>query len=180
MVVTLQALDPIFVDFYLPQQSLAEIRMGQKAPVQVDTFRGRIFPAVISAISPKLDQASRMAQIRATIANPAHLLLPGMFATVTVDAGEARQAVTIPNAAVVYNPYGSTVFVLDHGHPPVVHQAVIKTGQTRGDQVEVLDGLKVGDVVVTAGQIKLHEGSAISVNNTVQPTNEAAPNPAEE
>jgi membrane fusion protein (multidrug efflux system) len=103
-----------------------------------------------------------------------------MFATVNTSAGAARRAVTVPNTAIVYNPYGSAVFLVDHANPPTVHQTLVKTGQTRGDQVEVLSGLKTGDIIVTSGQIKLHDGSAIAVNNSVQPANEAAPTPADE
>ncbi len=177
MIVTLQALDPIYVDFYVPQQALGAIRMGQAASLRVDTFPGRVFSARVSAISPKLDGASRMAQIRATVANPDHGLLPGMFGTVRVDAGAARQALTVPNAAVIYNPYGSAVFVVRSGS---VHQALVKTGETRGNQVEIVAGLKAGEVIVTAGQIKLHDGSPVTINNTVQPSDEAAPQPMEE
>ena len=126
MIVTLQALDPIYVDFYVPQQALGAIRIGQAANLRVDTFPGHVFGARVSAISPKLDPASRMAQIRATVANPDHGLLPGMFGTVTVAAGAPRQALTAPNAAVIYNPYGSAVFVVRKG---AVHQALIKTGR---------------------------------------------------
>ena len=177
MIVTLQALDPIYVDFYVPQQALASIRLGQVALLSVDTFPGKVFRAQVTAISPKLDPASRMAQIRATVANPDHGLLPGMFGTVHVDAGHARQALTVPNAAVIYNPYGSAVFVV---HGGTVHQTLVKTGATRGDQVEIVAGLKAGEEIVTAGQIKLHDGSPIKVNNTVQPSDEAAPHPVEE
>jgi membrane fusion protein (multidrug efflux system) len=179
-VVTLQALDPIFVDFYVPQQALASVTTGEAASLRVDTYPGRHFTAHVTAISPKLDQASRMAQIRATIANPDHALLPGMFATVTLGAGPAEKIVTVPNAAIVYNPYGSAVFVVSHATPPTVHQTLVTTGRTRGDQVQVLAGLAAGDTIVTSGQIKLHDGSAIAVNNTVQPADGAAPHPVEE
>jgi membrane fusion protein (multidrug efflux system) len=179
-VVTLQALDPIFVDFYVPQQALATVRPGETASLHVDTYPNRAFTAQVIAISPKLDQASRMAQIRATIANPDQALLPGMFASVTVAAGPAHMAVTVPNAAVIYNPYGSAVFVVDHAKPPVVHQTLITTGETRGDQVQVLAGLKPGEEIVTSGQIKLHDGSQIAINNAVQPSDAAAPHPVEE
>jgi membrane fusion protein (multidrug efflux system) len=177
MIVTLQALDPIYVDFYLPQQALGAIRIGQVATLRVDTYPGRVFSAHVSAISPKLDPASRMAQIRATVANPDHGLLPGMFGTVRVDAGMARQALTAPNTAIIYNPYGSAVFVVKAGS---VHQTLVRTGATRGDQVEIVDGLKAGDEIVTSGQIKLHDGSPVSINNAVQPSDEAAPHPVEE
>jgi membrane fusion protein (multidrug efflux system) len=179
-IVTLQALDPIFVDFYVPQQALASLTPNEEASLRIDTFPGRTFTARVTAISPKLDQASRMAQIRATIANPDHALLPGMFASVTVHAGPAVKAVTVPNAAVIYNPYGSAVFVVSAAKPPTVHQTLVTTGATRGDQVQVLAGLKPGDTIVTSGQIKLHDGSQIAINNAVQPTDEAAPHPVEE
>jgi membrane fusion protein, multidrug efflux system len=180
MIVTLQALDPIFVDFYVPQQALAVVKPGEDASLKVDTYPGRSFTARVTAISPKLDQASRMAQIRATIPNPNHELMPGMFATVTVGDGPPTRVVTVPDAAVVYNPYGSAVFVVSASKPPTVHQALVTTGQTRGDQVQVLAGLKPGDTIVTSGQLKLHDGSPIAINNTVQPSDQANPNPVEE
>jgi membrane fusion protein (multidrug efflux system) len=179
-IVTLQALDPIFVDFYVPQQALASVRPGEEAVLHVDTYPGRSFVAHIAAISPKLDQASRMAQIRATIANPNHDLLPGMFATVTVGDGPQARVVTVPDAAIVYNPYGSAVFVVSPSNPPTVHQTLVKTGLARGDQVQVLAGLKPGETIVTSGQIKLHDGSPITINNSVQPADLANPNPVEE
>ncbi len=179
-IVTLQALDPLFVDFYLPQQALAEIRTGETADLKIDTYPGRVFTATISAISPKLDPASRMLSVRATLPNPDHALLPGMFATVTLQVGTVHHYVTLPDAAIVYNPYGSMVYVVGKGTPAPVHQAMIKTGPTRGDQVAVTEGLSDGQTVVTAGQIKLHPGSTVIVNNSVQPSDNPQPQPAEE
>jgi membrane fusion protein (multidrug efflux system) len=179
-IVTLQALDPLFVDFYLPQQALADVRVGDAAELRVDTYPGRVFHATISAISPKLDPASRMLSVRATLPNPDHALLPGMFANVAMDVGPVHRYITLPNAAIVYNPYGSLVYVVVSGKPATVHQVLIRTGATRGDQVAVTQGLSDGETVVTAGQIKLRQGSAITVNNTVQPLDEAAPHPPEE
>jgi membrane fusion protein (multidrug efflux system) len=179
-VVTLQALDPIYTDFYVPQQLLPGLKVGVEALVTVDGYPGRIFHARISAISPKLDSATRMGQVRATIGNTDHALLPGMFANVAIGSGPVHHYVTLPAAAIVYNPYGSTVFVLDNAKPPAVRAVPIQTGATRGDQVAVLSGLRDGDVVVSAGQIKLHAGSTVAVNNTVQPSNEPAPHPQEE
>jgi membrane fusion protein (multidrug efflux system) len=176
-VVTLQALDALYVDFYVPQQALAEIHGGERAVLRLDGFAGRRFEARIAAISPKVDAASRMAQLRATLPNADHALLPGMFATVSLEVGAVHRYVTLPNAAIVYNPYGSLVYVVDGG---IARQVVVRTGPTRGDQVAVLDGLRAGQTVVTTGQIKLHQGSAVAVNNTVQPANDAHPSPAEE
>lgn len=180
MVVTLQALDPLYVDFYVPQQTLGELHQGETIGFSVDAFPGRNFTATLSAISPKLDAASRMAQVRATIANPDHALLPGMFASVQLNVGKPQRYITLPQSALVFNPYGSTVYVADKAKPPAVHTVLVKTGPTRGDQVAVVDGLHEGDVVVTSGQLKLHPGSVIVVNNEVPPPNEAAPHPAEE
>jgi len=179
-IVTLQALDPIFVDFYVPQQAIPSIAAGATVQVSLDAFPGRVFPAHITAVSPKLDAASRMAQVRAELPNADHALLPGMFATVSIDTGAVRTYMTIPNAAIVYNPYGSSVYVVSDSKPQTVRQAIVKTGATRGDQVAVLDGLHDGDVVVTAGQLKLHRGSTVVVNNSVQPAFTANPHPAEE
>jgi membrane fusion protein (multidrug efflux system) len=180
MIVTLQALDPLYVDFYLPQQTLGEVRQGQTVSLSVDAYPGRVFTAAVTAISPKLDQASRMAQLRATVANPDRSLLPGMFATVDLNVGAPKRYITLPQSALVYNPYGSTVYVADGARASSVHTVLVKTGPTRGDQVAVLNGLHEGDVVVTSGQLKLHPGSMIVVNNSILPPNDAAPHPVEE
>ena len=179
-IVTLQALDPLFVDFYVPQQALAALHVGDTANLKVDTYPGRVFSAKISAVSPKLDPASRMLSVRAILQNPDHALLPGMFASITLNVGEAHRYITLPNAAIVYNPYGSLVYVVGSGSPAPVRQVLVKTGATRGDQVAVLQGLKEGETVVTAGQIKLHAGSTVMVNNTVEPTDDPHPHPPEE
>jgi membrane fusion protein (multidrug efflux system) len=179
-IVTLQALDPLFVDFYVPQQALAELRVGDTAELKVDTYPGRVFHATIIAISPKLDPASRMLSVRATLGNADLALLPGMFAAVTLKMGAPHRYITLPNAAIVYNPYGSLVYVVGAGHPAPVHQVLVKTGETRGDQVAVVQGLKEGETVVSAGQIKLHAGSTVVVNNSVEPTDDPNPHPPEE
>jgi membrane fusion protein (multidrug efflux system) len=179
-IVTLQALDPLFVDFYVPQQDLGQIKPGGAVAVSVDAFPGRRFTATLTAISPKVDQASRMVQLRATLANPDRTLLPGMFANVSLPSGAPHRYITLPQSALVYNPYGSTVYVADPGTHHAVHTVLVKSGPTRGDQVAVLAGLREGDVVVTSGQLKLHPGSTIVVNNSVVPPNDAAPQPVEE
>ncbi len=176
-VVTLQALDPLYVDFFVPQQALAEVKLGETAVLHVDAYPGRDFAGRITAISPKLDAASRMAQVRATLSNADHALIPGMFASVDLHTGELHHYITVPNAAIVYNPYGSLVYVVENG---VAHQAVVRTGPTRGDQVAVTAGLSAGATVVTAGQIKLRQGSRVVVNNSVQPSDDPRPQPVEE
>jgi membrane fusion protein, multidrug efflux system len=186
-VVTLQALDPIYVDFTLPQQALAQISVGLKVAVQVDTFPGQIFPGTIAAINSKVDTTTRNVQIRASIANPDHRLLPGMFATVAIDTGAPQNYITLPQTAVAYDPYGSTVYLVDDKGKDasgqellVARQVFITTGDTRGDQVAILKGVNSGDTVVTAGQIKLRNGSPLKINNTVQPTDDPNPHPADE
>jgi len=180
-VVTLQALDPVYLDFYLPQQALQQIRVGQPVVAHVDTFPDQNFPGKIMAINPQVDASSRNVQVRAVLDNPQHRLLPGMFATLDIDAGGTHQYVTLPQTAVTYNPYGSTVYLVEQaGAALTVRQTFVTTGATRGDQVAVLTGVKPGETVVTAGQIKLHNGSPVKVDNAVQPSDQAHPTPSED
>jgi membrane fusion protein (multidrug efflux system) len=187
IMVTIQSLDPIFVDFNLPQQAVAQLKVGQKVKAKVDTFPGRTFPGEITAINPKIDANTRNVQIRATLQNPDRTLLPGMYATVDIDVSAPEQHVTLPATAITYNSYGNTVFLVDEkgkddqGHPKlVVRQVFVKTGAARGDQVAILDGVKNGDTVVVAGQIKLRNGVSVLVDNHLLPTFDAHPTPADQ
>jgi membrane fusion protein, multidrug efflux system len=184
VIVTLQALDPIYVDFFVPQQAVAQVRLEQIVTVHVDAFKGETFEGKISAINPKVDTGSRNVQVRATLKNADHKLLPGMYATVEIATGSPQNYVTLPQTAITYNPYGDTVYVVDNkgtdadGKPQLTaRQTFITLGQTRGDQVAVLKGVEEGDTVVTAGQIKLHNGSVVLIDNSVTPTADAAPVP---
>jgi membrane fusion protein (multidrug efflux system) len=186
VIVTLQALDPIFVDFFVPQQSVNQVRLGQSVMVKVDAFKDRTFTGEISAINPKVDTGSRNVQVRATLKNPDHKLLPGMYATVDITIGSPKTYVTLPQTAITYNPYGDTVYVIDNKGPDadgkpqlIARQSFVTTGSTRGDQVAVLKGIEEGDMIVTAGQIKLHNGSVVLIDNTVTPTADAAPVPVD-
>lgn len=186
-VVTLQALDPIFFDFWVPQQALQVIRVGQQIALETDTYAGQTFAGAISAINPKVDPDTRNVQVRAALQNPDRKLLPGMYASVNVRFGETQPYVTLPQTAISYNPYGNMVYVVEHqgvgkdGQPQLIaHQKFVTTGETRGDQVAILTGVNDGDEVVTAGQNKLRNGSSIVINNTVQPSNDAAPVPGNE
>jgi len=186
-IVTLQALDPIYVDFTLPQQALAEIREGQLVTATVDTYADQSFVGKITAINPAVDVATRNVQVRATLANPDHLLLPGMYAKVKIDIGAEERYVTLPQTAIIYNPYGNTVYVVQdkgkdaQGHPQLeAHQAFVTTGPTRGDQVAILKGIDAGTTVVSAGQMKLRNGSHLIINNSVVPANSPNPQPQEE
>jgi membrane fusion protein (multidrug efflux system) len=182
-IVTLQQLDPMFVDFYLPQQGLGEIAVGQTVEVTSDAWPGRTFAGKISSLNSKVDPASRMLQIRAAVPNADGALLPGMYVGVSIATGKPRQLVTIPAAAVAFNPYGTLVYVMHDEKAAngtvqhVVRQQFVTTGTARGDQVSILKGVDANDIVVTAGQLKLHNGSLVKIDNTVQPTDDAAPRP---
>jgi membrane fusion protein (multidrug efflux system) len=186
-IVTLQELNPLYVDFYLPQQELSRIVLGQAVAVTTDTYPGRTFMGKITVVNPKVDPDTRNFQVEATIANPKRELLPGMYATVDVHAGVVQRYLTLPQTAVTYNPYGDTVFVVEEkgtgkdGKPLfAVKQSFVTVGPTRGDQVAMLSGVKEGDLVVTSGQLKLKNGSAVIINNQVQPANEEAPKPVDQ
>lgn len=180
-IVTLQALDPIFLDFYVPQQAVDQIRIGQVVTAKVDAFADRTFAGEISAINPKVDTGTRNIQIRATLKNPDHKLLPGMFATIDIAVGAPRNLVTLPQTAITYNPYGDTVYVVDRkagaaGKAQLsARQTFVTTGDQRGDQVAVLKGVSAGEMIVTAGQIKLHNGAAVLIDNSIAPTADASP-----
>lgn len=182
-IVSLQQLDPIYVDFFVPQQALAQIKVGQAVSAKVDTFPDRTFAGTISAINSQVDTTTRNVLMRATVQNKDELLLPGMFATVDIDVGAPQRYVTLPQTAIAYNSYGDIVYLVEdkgkdeNGQPLLVaRQAFVTTGATRGDQVAVTGGIKEGEVVVTAGQIKLRNDVPLKIDNTVQPANN--PNPA--
>ena len=184
VIVTLQALDPVYVDFFVPQQSVDQVRLSQQVAVKVDAYKDRTFAGEISAINPKVDTTNRNVQIRATLKNADHKLLPGMYATVDIATGTPTTYVTLPQTAISYNPYGDTVYVVEgkgndaDGKPQLTaRQTFVTVGLTRGDQVAILKGVDEGDMIVTAGQIKLHNGSVVLIDNSVTPTADAAPVP---
>lgn len=187
VIVTLQALDPIYVDFMLPQQAIAQLKVGQSVTVTVDTYPGMTFPGEILALDARIDTNNRNIKVRATLKNPDRLLLPGMYATVEITVGSKQRLITLPQTAITYSPSGDTVYIVDdqaknaQGQAEtVVRQTFVKTGLTRGDQVAILSGVAEGQVVVTAGQIKLRNGSPIVVNNAVEPSNDPDPLPVDQ
>jgi membrane fusion protein (multidrug efflux system) len=186
-VVTLQQLDPIYVDFYLPQQSLAKIKVGQPVAAKVDTYPSITFSGEVSSINSLVDTATRNVQVRATLANPDNRLLPGMFATIDIDVGSPQDYVTLPTTAIAYNSYGNIVYLVvkkptgkNAASEGVAQQTFVTTGPTRGDQVAILKGVKDGDAVVSAGQMKLHNGTPVKINNEVQPADNPNPSPVED
>jgi membrane fusion protein (multidrug efflux system) len=185
-IVTLQQLNPLFVDFYLPQQALAQISVGQTVDVSIDAYPDKNFPGKITSINASLDTGTRTIKVRATIQNDDLLLRPGMFATVNIAIGQPQNLVTLPQTAISYNSYGNTIFTVVDGKDAsgkatlTARQSFVTTGDTRGDQVAVLSGIKAGDQVVVAGALKLKNGSPVTINNSVLPTNNPNPTPPNE
>lgn len=181
-VVTLQNLNPMEIDFTVPQSQIDLIRIGMSAEVASSAAPGKSFSATIAAIEPQVDTNTRNLKVRARVPNLGGELLPGVFATVRVAEREPREYITLPNSAVTYNPYGATVFIVkESGKGPdgkptfTAEQRFVTTGPTRGDQVAIVKGVEEGEQVVTAGQLKLRNGSPIVINNSVQPADN--PNP---
>ena len=187
-VVTVQQLDPLLVDFHVPQSELGRLQVGQAVNLKLDAYASRGFSGKLSAINPKVDLGTRNVQVEATVPNHDKALTPGMFAKVSVDVGSEQRQLTLPQAAIVYNPYGDTVYVVqpsrgkdDKGQslPATVKQTFVTLGATRGDQVAILKGIAAGTVVVTSGQIKLKNDAPIAIDNSVQPADSAHPAPQE-
>lgn len=180
--VELQSLNPIYVNFSVPQQSGAALAVGRTVRITANDTAvegtGRV-----TAIDSKVDEATRNIQVQATFANPKGALRPGMFVQTEVVLGPKRSVVSLPASAVSYAPYGDSVFVVAELKTPDgqsykgVRQQMVKLGLARGDQVSVLSGINPGDEVVTSGVFKLRNGAAIQINNTVRPANSPAPKP---
>lgn len=185
---TLQTIDPIYVDFTLPQSSAGIIQAGQTIELQTDAFKDLVFLGKITAVSPKVELNTRNIQIEAQISNPEKKLLPGMFANVNINLGDRVELLTLPQTAVTYNPYGSTVFIakktdrLDKKGIPVMEaqQVFVTPGLTRGDQIAIVKGLEPGMTVITSGQLKLKNGTPLIINNSVLPANLPNPKPQEQ
>lgn len=181
-IVPLQAMDPLYLNFYLPQQDVTQLKVGQTVQVSVDAYPGVSFDGTITAINTKVDDASRNILIQATVHNADESIRPGMFGGVDVVLPEQDQFVTLPQTVISYNPYGNSVYVVEakgkdaDGNPILtVRQQFVQLGGRRGDQVALLKGVKPGDEIVTAGQLKLRNGSAVQINNAVVPPNSAKP-----
>lgn len=186
-ITTLQALDTVFVDFYLPQQALKSLAIGQQVTLNTDVYPAQTFTGGITVINPKVDINTRNVQVRATLNNPDHKLLPGMYATVNIATGLAQRYITLPRTTITFNAFGSTVYRIDSdgqddkGNPKLIaKQSFVTTGDTRGDQIAILTGVKEGETIVTTGQIKLRNGSPVIVDNTIQPSNDASPQPKDQ
>jgi membrane fusion protein (multidrug efflux system) len=168
-IVSLQALDPVYVDYSLPERHLSRVHVGQRVEVGVQAWPDRRFRGVISAINPGIDPGTRTLRLRATLDNPDHLLRPGMFAEVSTVLPLRDNVLTLPRTAVTYNPYGESVFVVQQQETGlVVQNRPVKTGEVRAGRVEILEGLRADDQVVAAGQNKLRNGQPVTIDNSVQ------------
>jgi membrane fusion protein, multidrug efflux system len=181
-VVTLQALDPLYADFFIPQQKLAQLQIGSIVNIKTDTYPDKIYTGKVTTINPIVDVNTRNVQIEATIANPQSELYSGMFVSAEVQTSPLKQYLTLPQTAISFNPYGEIAYIVQqkgnakNGKPQLsVLQTFVTTGEKRGDQIAILEGIKEGEMVVTSGQLKLKNGSHVVINNSVVPNNNPAP-----
>ena len=182
--VTLQALDSVFVDFSLPQQELARVKVGMPVKMTTDAIEGRKFDGTLSAINSAVDSATRSVSLQATIDNADHALRAGMFAKVQVLLPETKSTLFVPTTAVAYAPYGNSAYVIEKKKNEktgkdslIIRQQFIRTGETRGDFVAVTEGLKEGDEVVSTGVFKMRNGMDVAVDNKLAPKAKLSPEP---
>ena len=178
----LQSLDPIYADFNMPQQVLSKLQLKQKVLLTVDTFPDKSFEGSITTIEPAIDVNTRNVVVEATFENPDKYLKPGMFVKVNVIVGKPESFITVPQTAITFNSYGNLVYLVVHSGKDekgddklTVTQRFVTLGETRGEQIQVIKGLKVGEEIVTSGQLKLRNGIQIAINNAAQPPNNPAP-----
>ena len=182
-IVPLQSLNPIYVDFGVPQQAATQVRVGQTVHITATDLKGAEFTGRVTAIDSVVDEATRNVRVQATLSNPKAKLRPGMFVEAELNFGASQDVITLPASALSYAPYGDSVYVVtdlknDKGESyRGVRQQFVKVDRSRGDQVAILSGIKPGDEVVTSGTFKLRNGAAVTINNKVQPSNNPAPRP---
>ncbi len=182
--VTLQALDKVFVDFSLPQQELGKVKVSMPVKMTTDAIEGRQFDGTLSAINSAIDAATRSVSLQATIDNADHALRAGMFARVEVLLPEIKSTLFVPTTAVAYAPYGNSAYVIEKKKDEktgkdslVIRQQFIRTGETRGDFVAITEGLKEGDEVVSTGVFKMRNGMNVAVDNKLAPKAKLSPEP---
>ena len=181
-VVPLESMDPVYVNFTVPQQSVAALSVGNEVRVSAESLAVRPVGRV-TAINSEVDPTTRNVQIQATFANPRSALRPGMFVDVEVNLGTSDPVIALPASAISYAPYGNSVFVVTELKGPGgkayrgVQQRFVKLGAGRGDQVAVISGVQPGEEIVTSGVFKLRNGAAVFVNNKVRPSNNPSPKP---
>lgn len=185
-IVSLQSLEPIFVNFLLPQQQFPQIQLGLKVQVTTDALPGQIIEGEVTAINPQVDSSTRNIRVQATVANEQERLRPGMFVKVAVVLPVQDKVLAIPATSLLYAPYGDSVFVVEEKESEkngqsgkIVRQQFVRLGEKRGDFVSVTSGLKEGETVVSTGAFKLRNGQAVVVDNTLAPEFKLAPKPEE-
>ncbi len=182
-IVPLQSLDPIYVNFSVPQQVLGQVHVGQAVHFTTDSLPGHTFTGRVNAINSVIDPSTRNVEIQATVSNPGAKLHPGMFTQVEVSVGGDASVIPLPASAINYAPFGDSVYIVEDMKGPDgksyqgVRQQFVKVHGSRGDQVGVVEGIKPGEQIVTSGVFKLRNGAAVAVNNTVQPGDNPAPKP---
>lgn len=179
MIATLQDLSSLYVDFFVPEQSVPKIALGQPVQVIVAAYPTQEYPGTISAINPKVENSTRNVQVRATLANPDGKLMPGMFASLQVLLPDPQPRIVVPESAITYTLYGNSVYVAvpkkaedgslqkdDKGQPVLIaERRFVETGERRDGQVMITKGVQSGDKVVTAGQLKLDNGARIAISD---------------
>lgn len=184
-IVSLQALNPIYVNFGIPQQQTGQVAVGRSLRVTSDDLKGAQFSGRINALDSVVNEQTRNIQVQATFANPTGKLRPGMYVTVELPLGKSRDVVPLPASAINYAPYGDSVYIVTEMKDPKGHaykgvrQQVVKVEGSRGDQVAITSGLNPGDEVVSSGVFRLRNGAPVTVNNKIQPGNSPSPNPEE-
>jgi len=184
-IVTLQAMDAVFMNFSVPQQDFRALTLGSSVDATVEGSKDSVFHGKVTAIDPVVNDATRNVSVQATFSNLRGELKPGMYATVRVVVSEGQPIVSLPSSAINYAPYGNSVFILEDMKGPDgktyrgVRQQFVKLGRAMGDQVAILGGVKAGDEVATSGVFKLRPNAAVKVNNTVMPSDSTAPKPAD-
>jgi membrane fusion protein (multidrug efflux system) len=185
-VVPLTSLDPVFVDFSLPQQDLGKLSTGLEVNVTTDALTGHAFTGKLTAMNSMVDATTRNVTLQATLQNPEHLLRPGMFGKVEVVLPEKHKALVIPGSAISYAPFGDSVFVIEKKkdektgkETQSIRQQFVRVGEARGDFVSINEGLKPGETVVGTGVFKLRNGMAVTINNDLAPKPQLNPNPVD-
>lgn len=177
--VTLQTLDPVWVDFPVPENEISKIEEGQAITVSVDAFPGASFSGSVETLDARVSKDTRTLVVRGRLANPGEKLLPGMFANVSVEAGEPAELITVPRTAVSFSLYGDSIYVVKKGETPAqakdsektaepeltADRRFVRVGPTQGDRIAILEGVKAGEPVITTGQLKLKPGARVAINN---------------
>src|SRR5438132_1288371 len=185
-VVALTALDPVYVDFALPQQELAKRSTGLEGVVRSDAISGREFKGKLTAMNSNVDNVTRNVTLQASLENPDHALRPGMFAKVEVSLPEKHKALVVPGSAISYAPFGDSVFVIEKKkdektgkESQSIRQQFVKVGEARGDFVSITEGLKGNETIVSTGVFKLRNGMAVTINNDLAPKPQVNPSPVD-